>query len=299
MPCFGPLQGWRHKETGGLTFKASEGDGGLSVPCGQCMGCLVDKRRAWKVRGACEAQMHPYSSFLTLTYSDDYLPYPPQVEVRVLQLFFKRLRKILSERVGYLACGEYGERDRRPHYHVCLFGHDFAEDRYPWSQSKSGYTQYRSPSLEKIWPFGHSTISDFDPTTAEYTAGYITKSNKPKLDWLDVQTGETGHLHKEFLLASRKPALGLSWLLKYRQEVLDNDFVVLNGTRHRVPPYFWQKLQLWAEDEGDYEAVDRIKARRLENLQRLVSAGELEARRQMTKQESANLKAKAYERSVS
>lgn len=299
MPCNSPLEGWKSRLTGGLTFDPKLGDGMLSVPCGQCMGCLVDKRRAWKVRGACEAQMHPYSSFLTLTFSDDYLPYPPQVCVRDLQLFFKRLRKSLPDHVAYLACGEYGERDRRPHYHVCLFGHDFAEDRYPWSTSQSGYTQYRSPSLERIWPFGHSTISAFDPTTAEYTAGYITKSNRPKLEWLDVITGETGSLHKEFLLASRKPAVGLSWLQKYSAEVLDNDFVIVNGTRHRVPPYFWRKLQAWAEESGDYEAVDRIKARRLDNLKKLIDAGEMEARRLITKQESANLKAKSYERKVS
>lgn len=275
------------------------GDGFLTVPCGQCMGCLVDKRRSWKVRGACEAQMHPYSSFVTLTFSDDYLPYPPQVSIRDLQLFLKRLRKIIPDHVSYLACGEYGERDRRPHYHLCLFGHDFAADRYPWSQSKAGYTQYRSPSLEKIWPFGHSTISDFDATTAEYTAGYITKSSRPKLEWADLSTGETGALNKEFLLASRRPALGLTWLQKYQREVLDNDFVIINGTRHRVPPYYWQKLQAWAEEQGDEAAIERIKARRLENLQRLIDAGEMDARRQMTKQESANLKAKAYERNVS
>lgn len=299
MPCNSPLAGWKSRHTGGLTFNPREGDGFLTVPCGQCMGCLVEKRRAWKVRGACEAQEHPHSSFLTLTFSDDYLPYPPQVCVRDLQLFFKRLRKVLPDSVSYLACGEYGERDRRPHYHVCLFGYDFADDRYLWSTSKAGHAQYRSPTLEKVWPFGHSTISAFDPTTAEYTAGYITKSSRPKLEWANVETGETGSLHREFLLASRKPALGLSWLRKYAQEVLDNDFVIINGTRHRVPPYFWLKLQEWAEETGDTEAVDRIKARRQEHLQRLMQSGELDARRQMTKQESANLKAKSYQRNVS
>lgn len=299
MPCNSPLDGWVSRSTGGLTFDPKEGDGLLTVACGQCMGCLVDKRRAWKVRGACEAQMHETSSFVTVTFSDDFLPYPPEVNVRTLQLLIKRLRKATGADLRYLACGEYGERDHRPHYHLCLFGFDFGEDRYPWSTSAKGYVQYRSPTLEKVWPFGHSTISQFDPTTAEYTAGYITKSNKPKLEWLDVSSGETGKLHREFLLSSRRPALGLSWLQKFYPEVLANDRVVINGTPHTVPPYFWRKLQAWAEENGDTEAVERIKAKRLEALSVLKSSGEMDARRMMTKQESANLKAKRYERSVS
>lgn len=73
------------------------------IKCGQCMECRLAYSREWAIRITHEAQMHDRNCFLTLTYDDDHL-----------QKFFKRLRHHFEFK--YVACGEYGERRRRPHF---------------------------------------------------------------------------------------------------------------------------------------------------------------------------------------
>ena len=42
----------------------------FQLPCGKCLACRLERARQWAVRGFHEAQMHPHSSFITLTYAD-------------------------------------------------------------------------------------------------------------------------------------------------------------------------------------------------------------------------------------
>ncbi|MCE3047900.1 hypothetical protein LW137_00305 [Helicobacter sp. faydin-H23] len=85
----------------------------------------------------------PFSSsiFVTLTYSNEFLPSPPSVSKRELQLFLKRLRKALGDKkIRYYACGEYGDTFLRPHYHLIIFG--------------MGNTSEEVKLIEKIWNKG-------------------------------------------------------------------------------------------------------------------------------------------------
>lgn len=110
--------------------------GGI-VPCGQCHHCRQNLRRKKTSRLVLESQMHEHILFVTLTYSDAYLPkqYTDPItgqyfahdlgvlDKRAIQLFLKRLRKGLPPRsLRYFACGEYGTKGTRPHYHLVLFG---------------------------------------------------------------------------------------------------------------------------------------------------------------------------------
>ena len=96
---------------------------GLLVGCGKCVMCRIAKRREWTLRLIHESVYWEDSVFLTLTYSDDYLPKNGSLDKRQLQLFIKRLRKSLNGRsIKYFACGEYGDNTERPHYHLIIFG---------------------------------------------------------------------------------------------------------------------------------------------------------------------------------
>lgn len=101
MPCTRPLEGWRSApvegKRGGFTMKPQLGnrDQPMTVPCGYCMGCRLEKSRQWAVRLMHENQMHSASCFLTLTYSDQNLPLHNSLNPKHFQDFMKRLRKKL------------------------------------------------------------------------------------------------------------------------------------------------------------------------------------------------------------
>lgn len=98
--------------------------------CCRCVECRVKRASRWAQKLeleliAAEDRTGDYSSFVTLTYDDLFLP-ETGLRKRDVQLYLKRLRKAVSSaggpqfRVGY--CGEYGGRFGRPHYHALVFG---------------------------------------------------------------------------------------------------------------------------------------------------------------------------------
>lgn len=167
--------------------------GGVPFPCGQCLPCRINKRRVWTHRLMLESYCHVASSFVTLTYSDEYIPDGNTLCKRDVQLFLKRLRKQLGFKVRYYCAGEYGENSGRPHYHLIIFGlppHVASEE-----------------IVEKCWPYGFITIDPCVFETVQYVAGYVTKKIIPKGDSRE----------KEFALMSRKPGIGYPALGKLSQ----------------------------------------------------------------------------------
>lgn len=264
MPCFNPLEAWK-KADGGVTFKPHESIGlRFSLPCRQCIGCRIDYAKEWAARITHEARFHPANSFLTLTYATEHLPVGGTLVKRDLQLFFKRLRKqIAPRRIRYFAVGEYGDLSFRPHYHICLFGWDFAHDRKLWSNSRQ-YALYYSPSLEKLWEYGHSSIGELNPSTAAYTARYVTKKiNGPRAEEhyrrVHLGTGEEYQLQPEFSVSSRRPGIGTGHFDRYRTDIYPDDFVVLNGCKSRTPRFYDKLL-----DRVDPALLEKVKAKRLD-----------------------------------
>lgn len=219
--------------------------------CGQCMECRLAYSREWAIRITHEAQMHDASCFLTLTYHDDYLPEHGQLFKRDLQLFFKRLRKRVG-RFRYVACGEYGELKRRPHFHVALFGTDFRSDRVEYGEGIQGDKIYVSPTVAQAWgksyyPLGHS-IGSLTFESGAYIARYITKrisgvGASPAPLHSDPATGELIFPNPEFLLCSKGIAKG--WFREYFfQDVYPHGRVITaQGTPAPIPRYYKELLK--------------------------------------------------------
>lgn len=214
--------------------------------------------------------MHDENSFLRLSYADEHLPQDGSICIRDLQLFMKRLRKhIAPVKVRYYACGEYGDKTWRPHYHVVLFGYAFP-DKYPWARSKAGYDLFRSPTLEKLWPFGQSTIGT---VTAE-SGGYVARYAMKKVGGVPAQdhylrphpvTGELFQVMPEFALMSSRPGIGGGWFEKFAADVFPSDFLVLNGSKVPVPSYFYSKLkgsEVRSDELVEKNMSDDIRKRR-------------------------------------
>lgn len=265
MPCYYPLQGWYSKSinpTGkrSIVFNKNEAISHreVALPCGMCIGCRLEHSRQWAMRCMHEAQMHEDNCFLTLTYSDDHLPDYCNLVKRDFQLFMKRLRRRFGDGIRFYGCGEYGDILARPHYHICVFGHDF-EDKVLW-KTVGGNRLFISASLVELWPFGFSTIGALTFDSAAYVARYCLKKRKGK-NWrehyerIDVDTGECVDLQPEFSLMSRRPGIGSSWYEKFSPEVFPRDRVVVNAKEVKPPKFYLDRLEKFMP--RTYEAIKR------------------------------------------
>lgn len=243
------------------------------------------------VRLAHEAQMHTDKSFLTLTFSDDHLPEDYSVNTRDLQLFLKRYRKWLGHSgLRYFACGEYGDRNLRPHYHLAIFGHEF-RDLVPWRQTKTGFVTYRSAQLETLWPFGHAEIGSLTPQSAGYIARYITKKitgDRAAEHYARIHpiTGELCQVTPEFLVMSK--GIGQQWFDRFQSDAFPSDFVIVDGKKRPVPRYYTKKL---AEKEAA-----QIKLKRKGKA--ALHAANNTDRRLLVREESLSLKLSRLERDI-
>lgn len=217
------------------------------VPCNRCIGCRIAKSQAWATRITHEAKAHDRNAFLTLTYSDDKLPSDGGLNPRDLQLFVKRLRKAIEPTlIRFFACGEYGERTLRPHYHMLMFGYDFA-DKTPWRRSPSGHVLYRSSLLEKTWALGNCETGAVARESAAYCARYCLKkmTGNPAREYYTRPHPITGEVHQvipEFGRMSNRPGIGADYYEKYKGDI-ESGYLIHDGKKIPVPQYYRDKLR--------------------------------------------------------
>lgn len=245
MPCYSPLTGWQ--TVGGEVVFAERGNllRELTLPCGQCIGCRLERSRRWAVRIMHEAQCWPSNCFLTLTYRDEAVPSHGSLVYRHFQLFMKRLRKARGSRIRFFMCGEYGETTQRPHYHACLFGCDFS-DAVDYSV-RDGIRLRTSRELERLWGHGFCTVGDLTFESAAYVGRYCVKkvtgrAAEDHYTRLVPETGELVSIEPEFARMSLRPGIGATWLEKFMSDVYNHDYVIVNGRKHRPPKYYDKHL---------------------------------------------------------
>lgn len=272
VACFHPLKAYR-KTGGGVTFDKSEGYVDLpsvNIPCGQCSGCRLQKSKDWTARCLHEAQLHEKNCFVTLTYDQANLPADVSLDIKHWQEFVNRLRHY--EKFRYFHCGEYGDKNFRPHYHALLFGIDFFGDRIEWKKTKAGEPLYTSELLTKTWKKGLAVIGNLTPGTAAYVAKYCQKKltggvGKESCRRINTDTGEEYFVRSEYITMSRRPGIGDRWYEKFGNEVFPSDEVIIQGKKQRPPLYYHRKLD---EKSETYRSVreKRLSAvanRRAEN----------------------------------
>lgn len=253
MSCYSPLHAFKGKsdntEKIKIVFRRPDSWKGeaLDLPCGQCVGCRLERSRQWAVRCMHEASLYSDNSFLTLTYAPESLPVDNSLQKSHFQNFMKRLRKsIAPKRVRYYHCGEYGEKLARPHYHALLFNHDFHDKLYFKGQDQN--TISTSETLSKLWPYGFSVVGQVTFESAAYVARYILKK----------VTGDKSEEHyqgrqPEYTTMSRRPGIGHGWYEKFKTDVYPHDRIIVRGNPTR-PPRFYDNL-LGREDRSTLELL--------------------------------------------
>lgn len=242
MPCYHPMPAVRMSD-GSVKFVSRNKRGvndSLELPCGQCIGCRLERSRQWAMRCMHEASLHDANAFVTLTYSDENIPAGGTLKYRDFQLFMKRIRKRFGK-LSFYCGGEYGDTTRRPHYHACLFGVDFPDKIY-FSKSSDGSKLYTSKLLSDLWPLGLSTVGAVSFASAAYIARYCVAKVTGDLAASHYRVvdddGVVTDLVPEFNHMSLNPAVGKRWLERYMSDVFPRDFVIVNGVKVKPPKYY-------------------------------------------------------------
>lgn len=277
MPCFSPIPAYR-LENGNVSFDHRVDGFHFSVPCGQCIGCRLERSRQWAVRCMHEAALYaPNNAFITLTYDDDHIPYRNALDYRVFQLFLKRLRKeVLPFKIRFYMCGEYGPDNGRPHYHAIIFNYGFLGDRTYWSKTPCGERIYRSAQLESLWPYGFASVGNVTFESAAYIARYCVEKvtgQFAQAHYARVDAEGAYVLPAEFNHMSTRPGIGASWLEKYRSDVYPMDHVIVNGRECKPPRYYDKLLRRMnpamldaVREEREYQASMRVEDNVVERL---------------------------------
>ncbi len=177
----------------------------------------------------------------------------------------KRLRNASpTKTIRYYMCGEYGENFSRPHYHACLFGHDFPDKEV--FKEVEGIITYTSAILESIWTHGFCTIGELNFDTAAYTARYIAKkiTGEPAADHYTTShpaTGELIHLEPEFNQMSLRPGIAKDWYDQYKTDIYPSDFLIHCGKTIKVPRYYDKLYELEGNDIEELKRKRKLRAR--------------------------------------
>lgn len=223
-------------------FKTYQAKAGFATNCGKCYDCIKRKITDWTTRLHFET-MYSKSEpiFLTLTYNDEHLKKPhPKARYatlckRDLQLFFKRLRKnslkaglIHTKDLRYLAVGEYGSKNKRPHYHILLFNANHEQCTAAWQKGGK--------------EIGELYFGDVTEKSISYVVGYAlaTKSHQKHVF--------QNNLISEFHLYSN--GLGKVYTTRtaaifHNRRVYEGEhanFIMIDGVKRPIPRYYADKI---------------------------------------------------------
>lgn len=211
------------------------------VPCGRCGYCLANRAFDWSLRLSSEYKNSLWSWFITLTYATEFLPTilktrpiigrhfdlkdKVTLDVRDLQLFLKRVRKANGKETTlqfrYYACGEYGGRYGRPHYHILAF------NLHPDTVE----------SLGSLWGKGIVDVSAVESVSdvSNYVASYIV-SAYATVKRLNV---------RPFATMSKRPYIGFHYVEKmkgYHRKLMEPWLWIGASRKQRLPRTLKKKI---------------------------------------------------------
>lgn len=269
MQCINKIKaGWTR--SGELTFskkKHDPGQVGLEFECRKCLACRLNTAREKAIRAIHEASMHKKNIFLTLTYSDEHLK-SDRLQYQDFQKFMKDLRERVLRDVTdpdlkkklfipFMVTGEYGDKNKRPHWHVLLFNYSPPDLEFHRT-TELGHKVYKSAFIDALWGKNDpkSVPNEIGEITLE-SAGYVARYAAKKLTH-----GKDGdHDFHPKHDTSKRYALGKSWIEKNWEKTFQRGFVYLpGGVRTKIPRFYIDWLKKNHPDEWRrYVTETRLK----------------------------------------
>ena len=194
----------------------------INLPCQKCIECLNDYSMEWSYRLMNECSCHKTSCVLTLTYEKT----DGELNKRDLQLFLKRLRRrIEPTKIRYYACGEYGSKGLRPHFHIIIFG--CPNDLVFLKKSSKGTILFDSDFIRSVWNKGFISVGNVTLESCKYSAKYLQKLNQ--IEEKEIQP---------FVCMSLKPGIGYKYALENSDEIIKEDKIYIEGHYKKTPRYY-------------------------------------------------------------
>lgn len=162
-----------------------------------------------------------------------------------LQRWLKRFRKAIEPRkIRYYACGEYGEKDFRPHYHLLLFGSK------PCSCIENKIDPFRQCNckndrkiISETWGEGGvPRLGTVTQESARYVADYIGKALIAK-DAMHLTTWAP--LEAPFIRMSQ--GIARDFVDQNAEQIRRQKVVTVKGVPVGLPRYYALRLGIEAE----------------------------------------------------
>lgn len=241
----------------------------FSLPCSKCIECRLEYARTWAIRCVHEAQMHEENAFITLTYDDAHLTSPKLIYAD-FQKFMKRLRFANANKtLGLFVTGEYGELNKRPHWHALIFNWR-PNDLTKLYTNHNGDQVYASDHLSNLWGCGMAEVGSVTFESAGYVARYAAK----KL----VHGHDADHDYHPISKKSQKNAIGKKYLEKYYTDIFNYGYVEVNGLKLSIPRYYEKWFQKHKPEEY-LEYVYQVKTSKQARAEAISEAAAIEYRK--------------------
>lgn len=221
------------------------------VPCGQCIDCRLRYSKEWAARITCESALWKNNLFVTLTYDDEHLPLSKvnsslsTINYDDLQLFLKRLRERIRydyDFVGlrFYACGEYGDKSQRAHFHICLFNvpDELMNELRFYKTSFNGDIYCISDYIQNIWGKGIVVCGDLNFQSAAYVARYVCKKLRGSSKLAELKA--LGITNQESRMSLR-PGIGKGYFDLFKDEIYKNDEMFLPAVGRVVVSRYFDK----------------------------------------------------------
>lgn len=261
------------------------------IPCGKCIGCRLEYSREWANRAYLESKLYKQNWFVTLTYDEEHLKIREEdqdkngitywndgswngtLDGKDLQKFMHDFRQIMKRQynqdgIRFLACGEYGDKGERPHYHIILLNCNLPAETFYKPRIINNEYYYQNQIIEKAWKKGISNISEASWNNIAYTARYITKKiNGATSDELYASKGQD----KEFLRVSRKPGIGKPYYDKYKDTIYKYDNITIKnkeGVINCKPPKYFDSLYE-KEEPKKFKRIERKRQKQKNMLDKI------------------------------
>lgn len=271
------------------------------IPCKKCWACQLNYSAEWATRIMLESKKYDNNWFITLTYTDEYIPilqsitgkykisedkteeityindgtwtyslYPEHVNT-----FINSLRKDFERReytgIKYFYCGEYGENTQRPHYHMILMNCPLDIFQfYNTHIDKNFKAHWKSHELEKWWKYGFIDIAELEWSCAAYVARYCTKKLSNKYDnWYYMENGKW----PEFIRMSQ--GIGFDYYEKHKKEIYKNDEMIMKTVKRNTgsfkpPKAFDRKFK--EEFPKEWEMIKKSREKAAERTRKLIES---------------------------
>lgn len=217
------------------------------VKCGKCYVCQQKRVSSWGFRLVKHSELYTNGLFITLTYDNEHIPISKNGYATLnkgqnsdLTAFFKRLRKLIpkgEQKITYYACGEYGTKNKRPHYHVILFGATWELVEKAW------VTDSRGKKLRE--PLGAVYFGTVEGASCGYVLKYLCKPKSVGLHQRDDREPEYSVMSK---------GIGLNYLtpqmIRYHHADLENRVCIHYDQKKISMPEYYKGRIYNSEQKG-------------------------------------------------